>query len=258
MRQVRIPALLSALILVLAFVTFGCAGPAATSTPTPEEDAGHVAEEAADHDEGEEAHEDDAHEEVILTGAALRGEEVFNTVGCGACHGQDAEGTTIAPALSGHTEKLAEACGVKRVTMAFVGGGMRLALVSTHLGLLEFCHQFNLGRVFQTLEHFHTALVNWFGIEHPRIAVAGLNPHAGEDGRFGDEEKRVIEPAMQMARHSGIDLSGPFAADTLFTPRSRSRFDGIVAMYHDQGLIPLKMLAFDTAVNLTLGLPLIR
>jgi len=158
----------------------------------------------------------------------------------------------------GHTEKLAEACGVKRVTMAFVGGGLRLALVSTHLGLLEFCNRFNLGKVFQTLEHFHTALVNWFGIEHPRIAVAGLNPHAGENGRFGDEEKRVIEPAMQMARHSGIDVAGPFPADTLFTPRSRSRFDGFVAMYHDQGLIPLKMLAFDTAVNITLGLPIIR
>ncbi len=98
MRQIRIPALLSALILIIVFVTFGCAEPAVT--PTPDEDAGHVADEEADHDEGEEAHED-----VILTGAALRGQEVFNSVGCVACHGQDAEGTTIAPALSGHTEK---------------------------------------------------------------------------------------------------------------------------------------------------------
>lgn len=110
MRLLRIPALLSALILVLALALFGCAQPSAT--PTPDDDAGHVADEEADHDEGEEAHEDDeaahdedeAHEDVILTGAALRGQEVFNTVGCVACHGLNAEGTAIAPALSGHTE----------------------------------------------------------------------------------------------------------------------------------------------------------
>ena len=158
----------------------------------------------------------------------------------------------------GHTEKLADACETKRVTMAFVGGGMRLALVSAHVGFFELRNQFNLGLVFQTIEHMHDALVNWFGIDSPRIAVAGLNPHAGENGRFGDEERRVIEPAMQMARNVGIEVDGPFPADTLFTPSRRSRFDGIIAMYHDQGLIPLKMLAFDTAVNLTLGLPLIR
>ena len=85
-----------------------------------------------------------------------------------------------------------------------------------------------------------------------------MNPHAGEDGRFGDEEKRVIEPAMQMARNAGIDVEGPFSADTLFIPRRRGKYDGIVAMYHDQGLIPIKLLAFDSAVNITLGLPVIR
>jgi len=100
--------------------------------------------------------------------------------------------------------------------------------------------------------------LDWFGIDEPRIAVAGLNPHAGENGQFGDEEKRIIEPAMQMARNAGIDALGPFPADTLFTPRMRTRFDGIVAMYHDQGLIPIKLLAFDTAVNVTFGLPIIR
>jgi 4-hydroxythreonine-4-phosphate dehydrogenase len=112
--------------------------------------------------------------------------------------------------------------------------------------------------VFQPIDLLHDALKRWFGVEEPRIAIAGLNPHAGEEGLFGDEERRIIEPAMQMARNAGITVEGPFPADTLFTPRMRTRFDGIVTMYHDQGLIPIKMLAFDTAVNMTLGLPVVR
>jgi len=158
----------------------------------------------------------------------------------------------------GHTEKLADDFQSKRVTMAFVGGGLRVALASTHLGMFELRDRFTIGCVFQPIDLLHQALVQWFGIDRPRIAVAGLNPHAGEDGRFGDEEKRVIEPAMQMARNAGIEVEGPFPADTLFIPRRRTKYDGIVAMYHDQGLIPVKMLAFDTAVNVTLGLPIIR
>lgn len=158
----------------------------------------------------------------------------------------------------GHTEKLAEAFKTRRYTMAFVGGGMRVALASTHIGMFELRDQFTIGMVFQPIDLLHDALVRWFGIEEPRIAVAGLNPHAGEEGRFGDEETRIIEPAMQMARNHGICVEGPFPADTLFIPRRRTRYDGIVAMYHDQGLIPMKMLAFDTAVNVTLGLPVIR
>lgn len=158
----------------------------------------------------------------------------------------------------GHTEKLAEACQTKRVTMSFVGGGMFVALASAHLGLFELRNHFTIGLVFQPIDLLHQALREWFDIPEPRIAVAGLNPHAGEEGRFGDEEARVIEPAMQMARNAGIRVEGPFPADTLFTPERRRRFDGIVAMYHDQGLIPVKMLAFDSAVNVTLGLPIIR
>ncbi|UCE59337.1 MAG: 4-hydroxythreonine-4-phosphate dehydrogenase PdxA [Phycisphaerales bacterium] len=158
----------------------------------------------------------------------------------------------------GHTEKLADAFRTTRYNMAFVGGGVRVVLASTHLGLLELRNHFNLGLVFQPIELLDRALKDWFGIEYPRIAVAGLNPHAGEDSQFGDEEKRVIEPAMQMARNHGIDVDGPFPPDTLFIPRRRCRYDGFVAMYHDQGLIPVKMLAFDTAVNITLGLPIVR
>lgn len=158
----------------------------------------------------------------------------------------------------GHTEKLADALGVRRYTMSFVGGGMRIALASAHVGLFELRNHFTLGSVFQPIDLLNDALRQWFGIERPRIAVAGLNPHAGENGQFGDEERRVIEPAIQMARNVGIEVQGPFSPDTLFLPKHRTRFDGIVAMYHDQALIPLKMLAFDTAVNLTLGLPIIR
>jgi len=158
----------------------------------------------------------------------------------------------------GHTDKLGDAFNTKRYTMAFVGGGMRIALATVHVGLLEIRDLLSIGAVYQPIDLLHDALVRWFGIEHPRIAVLGLNPHAGEEGRFGDEERRIIQPAMQMARQHGIDVDGPFPADSFFTPRGRARFDGIVAMYHDQGLIPIKMLAFDSAVNVTLGLPIIR
>ncbi|MCP4593578.1 MAG: 4-hydroxythreonine-4-phosphate dehydrogenase PdxA [bacterium] len=158
----------------------------------------------------------------------------------------------------GHTEWLAEACGVKRVTMAFVAGRLRVALASTHVAISEIRNLFTIGRVFQPIDLLHDTLVNWFGIERPRIAVAGLNPHAGEGGRFGDEETRIIEPAMVMAGEAGIQVEGPFPADSLFCAKQLAKYDGFVAMYHDQGLIPVKMLAFNTAVNVTLGLPIIR
>ncbi len=162
----------------------------------------------------------------------------------------------------GHTEKLAETCKAKNVVMAFVGGRLRVALASTHEALFDLRHSFTIGRVFFPIERLGTALKNWFGIERPRIAVAGLNPHAGEEGSFGDEESRIIEPAMTMAREQGFDVEGPFPADTLFThvanDHPQYHFDGIVAMYNDQGLIPVKMHAFTGAVNLTLGLPIIR
>ena len=160
--------------------------------------------------------------------------------------------------LPGHTERLAQAFATSRVNMAFVGGGIRVALASWHIPLMDLRNRLTIGSVFQPIDLLHDALCRWFGFESPRIAVAGLNPHAGEDGLFGDEEKRIIEPAIQMARNAGMNVEGPFPSDTLFTPARRNRFDGIVAMYHDQGLIPIKMLAFDTAVNVTLGLPIIR
>ena len=133
-----------------------------------------------------------------------------------------------------------------------------MALASIHQALFDLRNSFTIGRVFQPIDLMATALRNWFGIEYPRIAVCGLNPHAGENGLFGDEEKRVIEPAIVMAREAGWFVEGPYPADTVFWHASRGRFDGVVAMYHDQGLIPIKLLAFESACQTTLGLPIIR
>ena len=161
--------------------------------------------------------------------------------------------------VAGHTEKLQHAFLAKRVTMMFVGGKLKVALATTHQALFELQNIFTIGKVFQPLDLMAQALREWFGVERPRIAVAGLNPHAGEGGAFGDEESRIIEPAMVMARELGIEVEGPFPADTLFCRAVKSnKYDGIVAMYHDQGLIPVKLHAFNEAVNLTLGLPIIR
>jgi 4-phospho-D-threonate 3-dehydrogenase / 4-phospho-D-erythronate 3-dehydrogenase len=142
--------------------------------------------------------------------------------------------------------------------MMFTGGPLRVALASIHLPLFELRNKFTIGLVFQPIDHLHQALKSWFGVPKPKIAVAALNPHAGENGRFGDEEARVIQPAIDMAVHAGIDASGPYAADTLFWRAAQGEFDGVVAMYHDQALIPIKLLAFDRAVNVTLGLPIVR
>ena len=142
--------------------------------------------------------------------------------------------------------------------MMFVGGPFRVVLASVHEALFDVRHRFTIGRIFDPVDLANDALKQWFGIEHPRIAVAALNPHAGDDGRFGDEEKRIISPAILMAQEVGIDVVGPFPADTLFYKALDRRYDAIIAMYHDQGLIPIKMLAFDKAVNVTIGLPIIR
>lgn len=160
--------------------------------------------------------------------------------------------------FAGHTELLAARFDERRVTMAFVAGSLRVALASAHIPLFELRNRFTIGLVHQPIDLLDRALREWFGVERPHIGVLGLNPHAGENGLLGDEEQRIIEPALTMARNAGIRVSGPIPADTAFTPDSLRRYDGIVAMYHDQGLIPVKMSAFDRAVNVTLGLPAIR
>jgi 4-hydroxythreonine-4-phosphate dehydrogenase len=158
----------------------------------------------------------------------------------------------------GHTELLAAACKARRVTMMFAAGPLRVALASVHQPLFDLRNSFTIGLVFQPIDLLHQALREWFGILQPKIAVAALNPHAGENGRFGDEEMRVIQPAIDMAHNAGINALGPLSADTLFWRAAHGEFDGVVAMYHDQALIPVKLMAFDSAVNVTLGLPIIR
>jgi 4-phospho-D-threonate 3-dehydrogenase / 4-phospho-D-erythronate 3-dehydrogenase len=142
--------------------------------------------------------------------------------------------------------------------MMFAAEKLRVALATVHIPLMDVRNRFTIGCVFQPIDLMHQALTEWFGFAKPRIGVCGLNPHASDEGRFGDEEDRIIKPAITMANDAGIDAQGPFPADTLFLQALDGKFDGVVAMYHDQGLIPVKLLAFDSSVNLTLGLPLIR
>ena len=158
----------------------------------------------------------------------------------------------------GHTELLADRTGAKRYAMMFVSRPLKVALATIHLPLMAVRDVLTLGRVLEPIELGHQACREYFGIERPRIAVCGLNPHASEGGLFGDDEYRVIEPAVKRARDLGIMASGPFPADTIFNAAVEGRYDLVVAMYHDQGLIPVKLLARDEAVNLTLGLPIVR
>jgi 4-hydroxythreonine-4-phosphate dehydrogenase len=158
----------------------------------------------------------------------------------------------------GHTELFAEKSGARRYAMMFAGGPLKVVLATVHIPLAGVWGRLNIGAVFQPIELVHEALVNWFDIPKPRIAVCGVNPHAGENGQFGDDEERIIAPAILMARDQGIDVTGPYPGDTVFLQAKNGKFDAVVAMYHDQGLIPVKLLAFDQAVNLTIGLPIVR
>lgn len=157
----------------------------------------------------------------------------------------------------GHTEYLQSKTKSKRVAMMFHAEQINTILATIHIPLMDIRNQLTIGRVFDTIDLGHDAM-RQLGVVKPRIAVCGLNPHAGEDGLFGDEETRLIRPAIDVANKAGIDARGPFPADTLFTPANLKKYDLFVAMYHDQGLIPVKMLAFDSAVNTTLGLSIIR
>jgi 4-hydroxythreonine-4-phosphate dehydrogenase len=158
---------------------------------------------------------------------------------------------------AGHTELLAELTNTKEYGMLFVGGGLRVILATIHLALKDVARHITTGSVLKTLRLAHTAMRS-FGVDVPRIGVAALNPHAGEGGLFGTEEWDEILPAVIKAREEGIHASDPLPADTLFYRARNNYFDIVVAMYHDQGLAPLKMLAFGNAVNVTVGLPIIR
>lgn len=158
---------------------------------------------------------------------------------------------------AGHTELLALRFRAKRVAMMFVSRKLKVVLVTTHVPLMELRNILTIGRIFDPIDLANDALIG-LGVAKPRIAVCGLNPHAGEAGLFGDEEARLIEPAIRALIDAGVDAKGPFSADTVFNRALDGRFDLVAAMYHDQGLIPVKLLAWRDAVNVTLGLPIVR
>jgi 4-hydroxythreonine-4-phosphate dehydrogenase len=157
----------------------------------------------------------------------------------------------------GHTDLLAHLCGTTRVAMMFHAPELKVVLITVHVPLKDVPSLLTQTRVEQTIELTNEALPQ-FGIEEPRIAVAGLNPHAGEGGVLGDEDDEVLAPAVNAARQRGINVTGPWPADTVFVRASRGEFDCVLACYHDQGLIPVKLLSFGHAVNVTIGLPIIR
>ncbi|MGH8252632.1 MAG: 4-hydroxythreonine-4-phosphate dehydrogenase PdxA [Steroidobacteraceae bacterium] len=158
----------------------------------------------------------------------------------------------------GHTEYLASLCGAPLPVMLLVAGKLRVALATTHLPLRAVPDAITQPGLLSVLRVLDRGLRELFGLAHPRIAVCGLNPHAGESGHLGHEEQQVIEPALQQARSLGLEVSGPLPADTLFVAQNLEPYDAVLAMYHDQGLPVLKHAGFGGAVNVTLGLPIIR
>ncbi|MCZ6680981.1 MAG: 4-hydroxythreonine-4-phosphate dehydrogenase PdxA [Candidatus Poribacteria bacterium] len=158
--------------------------------------------------------------------------------------------------FSGHTEFIAELSGVTESRMLLVNDHLSVIHVSTHCSLRR-ASELEIPRILHTIQLGHEALQS-LGFSHPRIAVCGLNPHAGENGLFGSEDQEFITPAIQSAQKMGIPCEGPFAADTLFLRAIKGAYDLVVAMYHDQGHIPMKLLDFEHTVNVSLGLPIIR
>ena len=158
----------------------------------------------------------------------------------------------------GHTELLAELCGTDNFVMMLAGDLLRVSLVTIHESLADVPRLVTFDQVLKTIRITAEGVARLAGKVSPKLAVLALNPHCGEGGKFGTQESEIIEPAIRAAREEGIDAVGPLSADTLFHFARQGGYDGVVAMYHDQGLIPLKMLHFDDGVNITLGLPIIR
>jgi len=158
----------------------------------------------------------------------------------------------------GHTEFLANLAGRERVVMMLASTQLRVALLTTHMALKDVAAVLHAGDILEELKITHHDLQSRFGIAVPRLALCGLNPHAGEQGHFGNEEITILTPAVKQAIDAGIHIDGPLPADTLFSPQMRKQYDAIVCCYHDQALIPIKALSFGDAVNVTLGLPFIR
>ncbi len=188
---------------------------------------------------------------------------------CARCLSKEAAGMVTAPInkaainaagyeFPGHTELLAKRCGIDKVVMMLAGERLKVCLVTTHLALSEVPKALTGAEILETIRITDASFKRFFALKRPRIAVLALNPHAGEAGLFGDEEQRLIVPAIDAACREGIAASGPHSADTLFHFAVRGAYDAVVCMYHDQGLIPLKLLHFEDGVNVTLGLPIVR
>ncbi|HHT9126609.1 MAG TPA: 4-hydroxythreonine-4-phosphate dehydrogenase PdxA [Candidatus Brocadiia bacterium] len=158
----------------------------------------------------------------------------------------------------GHTELLKDKTGAKKAVMMMAGGGLRVSLVTTHVALERVPHLLNVEDIEDTITITADALGRFFNLKTQRIAVSGLNPHSGDYSRFGAEEKEIIIPAIERAVSKGINCSGPISPDIVFYKVLNGDFDAVVSLYHDQGLIPLKLIAFEKGVNITLGLPIIR
>lgn len=157
----------------------------------------------------------------------------------------------------GHTQLLAKLTDTRSYAMMLVGGGLRVVLATTHIPLKKVSSSLTSEKIYQTIKLAWDNM-KYLGVGRPHIGVAGLNPHKGEGGLFGKEEETLIRPAVELARGQGIDVAGPISPDVIFHQASQGRFDVVVAMYHDQGLIPIKLLAFGKGVNITLGLPIVR
>lgn len=207
---------------------------------------------------------------IIGQPTAATGKAMFNYINEAVrlCLFGDAEAIVTAPInkeamnrgghpYPGHTEALADLTGANDVVMMLAGNRLRVTLVTIHEPLGKVPALLTYERVLKTIQITHNDLHRYF-VRHPRIAVAAFNPHCGEGGLFGAEEDVVIIPAVKAAQSAGIDVVGPLSADTLFHFAAEGRYDVVVAMYHDQGLIPLKLLHFRDGVNVTLGLPIIR
>jgi len=161
--------------------------------------------------------------------------------------------------FAGHTEILADLCGVKGTVMMLVAGALRVSHVSTHVSLRQAIERVTVERILHVVRLTHAAVAPLRVVPaEPRIAVAGINPHAGESGLFGSEEQEIIVPAVVQARAEGFDVRGPIPPDTVFYRAGQGEFDAVIAMYHDQGHIPVKLAGFADGVNVTLGLPIIR
>ncbi len=195
--------------------------------------------------------------DVIARGVALVGDGQASALCTAPIHKQalqDGAGF----AYPGHTEYLAALAGVEHVVMMLASEMLRVVPATIHIPLADVPAALTAERLERTIRITHAALIAEFGLNAPRLAVAGLNPHAGEGGKIGQEELKLILPTLDRLRAEGLTLSGPLSADTMFHPAARQSYDAAICMYHDQALIPIKTLDFDRGVNVTLGLPFIR